>query len=815
MGELHVVFCALKTIGKCIDGSGLDACLVQSGIYGPTTVEQVKSGKHVYRSFEGFMTIYLALFQVYLDKLISEDPLIESDLRRGIINAITSLEGFRTMDKLDIQNNHDQIISLLKSIDFISIQSIFDKKLTNTAKFLRNFMKIFEILLVFIRATRQQNWSLHLQSLHELSKYFYAYDMQNYARYTPIYLSQMFALNHHDVETWCFLESGNFSVNKSGIPFTAIGCDYAIEHENRSYKVMGGIKGLANKDIALEQYFLVGPVMNNIIEEFCETFNIDNFSSKRDEHHEISGSKNERIDENLKKLGAVFRQHSVNFDESSCLFNVLTKKVMEPSLAQRFLSHDEEGEQLLDQFIENRFIGDIPIDATMRKNKLPTFTSNSKTITVKIKDKLVKVREEHKLMSRFLVVSRTRPEINLPHYLGEYEFSVVPRSIFSSDGLLHKSTDKAELLDFIQNLIPPVEEGPEIFDAVRKVLLIDGMAIAHKVNIKKSNIKLCEHYADKYTNIVLSECRGYAEVRVIFYRYIKSSLKSKTRDSRTNGVQIQYKVADDTQISALDTHQFLSHIDTKHELTIYLANKLKLALDETEINYVIVYDTTCETNIPNLDRSKLSHSHEEADTLLVLHCLDVAKRNPFQETYVLCSDTDVLLLLLSYYEELCAKTVFKGNDSRDIDIGKAFESLGPDKVKALLGFHAFSGCDQTGKFAGYGKPSYWTTLMSSPSSVIKAFERLGDDFFVYEDDSTLHEIERFVLDLYQPRRPNNVDSLSALRWYMFSKKQLESEKLPPTRSALKHVIGRCHCVVRIWKQSHVTHPLIPDLQNNG
>ena len=82
---------------------------------------------------------------------------------------------------------------MLESIDFVSIQLTFDNSLNHQAKFLRNFMKMFELLL-FIRATQQQIRNLHLVSLHELSKYSFAYDMQNYARLTPVYLAQMFSL---------------------------------------------------------------------------------------------------------------------------------------------------------------------------------------------------------------------------------------------------------------------------------------------------------------------------------------------------------------------------------------------------------------------------------------------------------------------------------------------------------------------------------------------------------------------------------------------------------------------------------------------
>ena len=62
-------------------------------------------------------------------------------------------------------------------------------------------------------------------------------------------------------------------VNKSIVPHSA---DHTIEHKNRAMKVPGGIKGIANNRLALEQYFFIIPEMNSIVDEFCETFNITN-----------------------------------------------------------------------------------------------------------------------------------------------------------------------------------------------------------------------------------------------------------------------------------------------------------------------------------------------------------------------------------------------------------------------------------------------------------------------------------------------------------------------------------------------------------
>ena len=43
MGELHVVFAALGTLGKIIDRSGLDQYFIEARIYGFNTVEQLKT----------------------------------------------------------------------------------------------------------------------------------------------------------------------------------------------------------------------------------------------------------------------------------------------------------------------------------------------------------------------------------------------------------------------------------------------------------------------------------------------------------------------------------------------------------------------------------------------------------------------------------------------------------------------------------------------------------------------------------------------------------------------------------------------------
>ena len=97
--------------------------------------------------------------------------------------------------------------------------------------------------------------------------------------------------------------------------------------------------------------------------------------------------------------------------------------------------------------------------------------------------------------------------------------------------------------------------------------------------------------------------------------------------------------------------------------------------------------------------------------------------------------------------------------------------------------------------------------MSSSATVISAFMKLGQNADLKD---VFHDLTYFVLDLYHADRPENIDTLSKLRWYMFSKKQLESEKLPPTKSDLLYVMHRSDYMALVWKSSHLPHPSMSD-----
>ena len=91
----------------------------------------------------------------------------------------------------------------------------------------------------------------------------------------------------------------------------------------------------------------------------------------------------------------------------------------------------------------------------------------------------------------------------------------------------------------------------------------------------------------------------------------------------------------------LKTSQFLSHIKAKQDMTVYLSKKLETALTKTNISYVISYKNNCLTNMMDFDDGLQGHNHEEADTLIILHCFQISKIDSFREKLLLSALTQM------------------------------------------------------------------------------------------------------------------------------------------------------------------------------
>ena len=136
---------------------------------------------------------------------------------------------------------------------------------------------------------------------------------------------------------------------------------------------------------------------------------------------------------------------SINFAPSECVFNILSKAILSSEASADILDHAEIGKNMSEQFVKNRIKGSTPLWEKMKKRNLKIFQAQSKVVRCRLNDKIVKIKEESSLITRFLIMSRHRKEIDLKRMIGYYELLVVPPALFLQDGMPHPCLDKPKV----------------------------------------------------------------------------------------------------------------------------------------------------------------------------------------------------------------------------------------------------------------------------------------------------------------------------------------------------------------------------------
>ena len=124
-----------------------------------------------------------------------------------------------------------------------------------TAAFWMSYCYMIELLLQFVRSTRIGDSSLHLQCLHDMIPWMFAYDRTNYCRYLTVYWNDMVSLAETHPDAHALLEAGEFAVQRSHNVFAQVPVDMAIEQSiNRDTKTKGGVIGSSLRCGAVQRW---------------------------------------------------------------------------------------------------------------------------------------------------------------------------------------------------------------------------------------------------------------------------------------------------------------------------------------------------------------------------------------------------------------------------------------------------------------------------------------------------------------------------------------------------------------------------------
>jgi hypothetical protein len=79
-----------------------------------------------------------------------------------------------------------------------------------------------------VRADREGNWQLHIETVEAVLPYFAAFDSTNYLRSGSLYLADMQSLPQTAPDIHENILSGGFMIKRSSAPFTAIAMDMCL-----------------------------------------------------------------------------------------------------------------------------------------------------------------------------------------------------------------------------------------------------------------------------------------------------------------------------------------------------------------------------------------------------------------------------------------------------------------------------------------------------------------------------------------------------------------------------------------------------------
>ena len=298
------------------------------------------------------------------------------------------------------------------------------------------------------------------------------------------------------------------------------------------------------------------------------------------------------------------------------------------------------------------------------------------------------------LFSRLLVIAKSGRDLDLQQAISEYEFCAINAMLMEPNGTLHTCKSKSDLMHELESLDEAhAHEMPSPLS--KRYLIIDGMVVVQLLMSVK-NFSTCKDLGNEFVDYIDSLLRKYHYTggRVIFDNYDKVlPLKSDIRYQSCTAAEVEILVQDTTPITSKSA--FLSSNKTKDKLTIYLADKVVRCSKHPVV--AATRQAVKTNNTENPPTTPVS-SQEEADTLMILHGIEVAATLGNKVDFF-TQDTDVFILTLKRLPQL-------GNDTgivtgtvetrRRVALLPIHKELGPERSAGLPGFHSLTGCDITG-----------------------------------------------------------------------------------------------------------------------
>ena len=734
LGGLHIEMALWRTLGDILANSGWTDVLACAGVTTSGTADSFLKSAHLKRTRNAHQITALALSKLQDDSFLMND---DNDEQNHDSWKKCMLEKYPTFFYWDLILRYELLI------------------------------------LIFVRAHRERNFTLYREVLVELVPLFFAMDHVNYARWLPVHIRDMYSLPE-SIETE-FKENANWIVSKTERAFSSIPIDQCHEQMNKMVKGKGGVVGLLDNTVALRQWMLAGPERSRLLEEFACDYLGD--SAAEHDHHEQSSFTQTSFHKHASDLYEMIKLRGNPFlDKCPELVILGTRDCATDKAISNLRLLESAGQAQYQAFVKDALIeGTRSIHEPIKKNSLSIFRETKRKPCGKLQYKIKSLGNDLSLFGQMYVAVQHR-DGDMNQFF-EHETCPLPPSLTDVEKI--KFGKKSDLLKCLVGTVPSDHGNPPSrYDCT----IFDGAAVVHALPPNSASKTFDDYAARVFVAYLHQQLRNNDRVDVVWDTYLDDSLKEHAREKRGQGMR--RKVSPKTMIPKWKS--FLCHPKNKAELFSFLSTKVEQSEFQAD---KVVYITSGDKVLNVGSAHTMSDcNHEEADTRIVIHLLHALVTGS-QLIQIRTVDTDVVVILLGMFH--IVRTKYEdaqiwvglgfGKDMKHVNLNDIYDGIGEARSRGLPVFHAITGCDTTSAFMNKGKTTAWRAWLSTPD-VTDTFVYLAENPFVIvsEDSPQFRAIENFVVALYD--QSGDSTSVNEARKNLFCRKSIKSlNRLPPTQ----------------------------------
>ena len=250
---------------------------------------------------------------------------------------------------------------LLQAIDcsnlFLQHLQQFEEQVENNylgpmAKFWESFLNMVQILLDYIKSTRNGNWDLHLSSMERMLPWFHAYDRVNYTRNFTYCWAALNNLAETNPKMYAEFQEGNFAVKRTSGSFNMLPPDQVIEQTiNKDQKSPCGIIAYTISTGSIQRWVFSSHVIAKINADFQNSIDVVQSSNSVKD----LGKKRKLYDEQkVQDCCNLFANCNNPYQFSEELVSINSGVAVAAEIKEDLLKNNDVGKKCLKNFIDKR-----------------------------------------------------------------------------------------------------------------------------------------------------------------------------------------------------------------------------------------------------------------------------------------------------------------------------------------------------------------------------------------------------------------------------------------------------------------------------